>query len=190
MTVPTTAAILPVFLTAQGHHTATAIATYSLRQTLVQAMLLAAMFGLAVFVYRGMRHLLGRNTVSRKSQSGTAAPASPKPSLETLTGIYGEPAHIIVANATRGNEADGSLLVYDGDGPGQGFIVYDGIRVSRACITEATFNNAANPYTENNYQIVLTTTDNAHPRIYIPAGPDAAWAGEVLYEIKLRLNIQ
>ena len=105
--------------------------------------------------------------------------------LQSSILTYGEPDHIIVANATRANEAKGAILVYDS----QGYMLYDHVRIDKKAISEITFHNAASPYEPNNYQIVIKTTLPDKPTIYIPTGSDITWTQDVLVQIKSAISI-
>ena len=94
-----------------------------------------------------------------------------------------EPSDTILVNPTRGSEPVGVILVYDDEG----LFVYDGNVIHKADIVDVTFNNAATPYTPNDYQVVIATRNSACSRIRIPVGADSGWAMEVVAQIKKHL---
>lgn len=96
--------------------------------------------------------------------------------VDSLVHLYGEPDDVILFNAARGNEADSVVLVYDS----QGFFVVGGVKVRREEIVDVTFNNTANPYMANDYQVVIQTTLREHPSMHFMVGQDLSWAGEVV----------
>lgn len=98
---------------------------------------------------------------------------------------YGNPDVVIVVDASRGNEPDGSVLVYDAGGmDGGGFFVNDGMAVDKKSVADVTFHNAALPYVANAYYIVVSIKDDKEKKIHIYAGKDVIWAREVCEEIK------
>lgn len=120
-------------------------------------------------------------------ESPTPQATDGKPTLDTLIATYGQPDDLILVKPTRGNEPDGAILVYHkGDSVS---LVYDGIRLDKEQIADVTFNNASTPYTVNDYQIVLTTTDDSCGTIYIPTGMDASWAHDILSQVKRHLSL-
>ena len=98
---------------------------------------------------------------------------------------YGNPDVVVVVDASRGNEPDGAVLVYDAGGmDGGGFFVYDGMVVSKKSVADVTFHNAALPYVANAYYVVVSTKGEKAKKIHIYAGNDVIWAREVCEEIK------
>ena len=115
-----------------------------------------------------------------------------RPSPEEMEGAwkevveqYGEPDEVIVVDATRGGETEGVVLAYDlGGQDNGGFLLYEGLVIDKRSVESVTFNNAAIPYVENAYQIILTTTSDSHPQVFIPVGRDVHWTREVLAQIE------
>lgn len=91
--------------------------------------------------------------------------------------MHGQPEAAVVLDATRSNELDAVILVYDRQ------LVVGGEAISREAVTGVTFNNAANPYVNNNYQLVLTTTLPVRPVIRAALGSDAEWAKQVTTDL-------
>jgi hypothetical protein len=104
--------------------------------------------------------------------------------IQTVTETYGTPDDIVVVNPTRGNQLDGVILVYDE----KGFLYINGIILNKNEITDVSFFNAANPYMSNEYQIVIKTTSERNPSVYISVGNELGWAKNVLFQIKGHLG--
>ena len=51
-----------------------------------------------------------------------------------------------------------------------------------------SFFNAANPYMANDYQVVIKTTSERYPSVYISAGNELGWAKDLSTQIKSHLN--
>lgn len=100
-------------------------------------------------------------------------------SLEEVTAQYGEPDDCIVADATRGNETAGCILVYRRER----MMVVAGEPVSTDNITDVTTVNMATPYTVGQYQLVLTTKEPGREYIRMEVGMDAGWAKDVATEV-------
>lgn len=92
---------------------------------------------------------------------------------------YGEPDDVIVADATRANEAAGCILVYKQ----KRVLVVAGEPISMDNITDVTSVNTATPYTVGQYQIVLTTNHSDRQYIRIDVGMDAEWARNVAMQV-------
>ena len=100
-------------------------------------------------------------------------------SLDEATAQYGEPDDCIVADATRGNETAGCILVYRQ----KRLMVIAGDPVSMDDIIDVTTVNMATPYTVGQYQLVLTTRRPGREYIRMEVGLDAAWAKDVATEV-------
>lgn len=100
-------------------------------------------------------------------------------SLEEATAQYGEPDDCIVADATRGNETAGCILVYRR----KRMMVVAGETVSTDNIIDVTTVNMATPYTVGQYQLVLTTKEPDREYIRMEVGMDAGWAKDVATEV-------
>ena len=99
--------------------------------------------------------------------------------VQTVLDQYGEPDELIILDPTRGNEANSVIAVYKA----KGIWIIEGEPVERQAIVSATFNNAAVPYTENAYQIILNTTLDHAPLIHLSVGRDLNWAKETFEQI-------
>lgn len=100
-------------------------------------------------------------------------------SLEEATAQYGEPDDYIVADATRGNETAGCILVYKE----KRLMIIAGEPVSMDDIIDVTTVNMATPYTVGQYQLVLTTRRPGREYIRMEVGLDAGLAKDVATEV-------
>lgn len=100
--------------------------------------------------------------------------------IQTITDTYGTPDDIIVVNPTRGSELDGVILVYDK----KGFLYINGIILNKDEITDISFFNSAIPYMANDYQIVIKTSSERYPSVYLSVGNDLGWAKDLYVQIK------
>ena len=91
--------------------------------------------------------------------------------VDELINFYGEPDDIVLLNPTRGNEAQGVVLVYSQ----QGFIVVDGEKMLIADIDDVTFNNAA-------------PQNKKQPLHHLPLGNDGDWALQATEQLRQYLN--
>ena len=116
--------------------------------------------------------------------------------VEKMVERYGEPDATIVTDGTKGMAPDSTVLVYDhGGSDGNGFLVYDGLAIDKSSITELTFHREErSPYGAHNYtfpelfEIVLNTTDDNHPKVFVNAGHDLELAKETMLEIRKHLD--
>ena len=122
--------------------------------------------------------------VSARPKNTNLIPDQVSENIQTVTDTYGTPDDIIIVNPTRGNELDGVVLVYDE----KGFLYYNGILLNKNEITDVSFFNAANPYMANDYQVVIKTTSERYPSVYISAGNELGWAKDLSTQIKSHLN--
>ena len=115
--------------------------------------------------------------------------------VEKMVEQYGEPDATIVTDGTKGMAHDSTLLVYDhGGSDGNGFLVYDGLAIDKSSITDLTFHREErSPYGAHNFtfpelfEIVLNTTDENHPKVFVNAGHDLELAKETMVEIRRHL---
>ena len=112
--------------------------------------------------------------ILRKRSKNTPQKEQPKPAP-----LSGEPDAQIVVNPTRANEPDGSVLVYKKEG----VIVFDGVQIPIDALADAfVININDNPYVPQSYHIQLNLGNGRTVRI--PAGNDAAFAGEALKQLQ------
>lgn len=115
--------------------------------------------------------------------------------VEKTVERYGEPDATIVTDGTKGMAPDSTVLVYDhGGSDGNGFLVYDGFAIDKSSITDLTFHREErSPYGVHNFtfpelfEIVLNTTDDDHPKVFVNAGHDLELAKETMVEIQKHL---
>lgn len=101
--------------------------------------------------------------------------------VDDLTAEYGEPEDVIIVNATRANEAMGVILAY------KDFFVIEGRRIEKSDIKDVTFNNSGTPYTPSEYQVIIAAGQTQGDYVHVNAGYDAAWAKDVVEQIKQNL---
>lgn len=99
--------------------------------------------------------------------------------IEEAIAEYGEPDDSIIADATRANEAAGSILVYKQ----KRILVFGGVPVSMDTIKDVSSVNTATPYTFGQYQVVLTTTLHDRQYMRLDVGMDAEWARDVAMQV-------
>ena len=104
----------------------------------------------------------------------------PKPlTIEEATAEYGEPDEVIIADATRANEAAGCILVYKQ----KRILVIAGEPVSMDDIVDVSSVNTATPYTVGQYQVVLTTKRSDRQYIRLDVGMDNDYAKDVAMQV-------
>ncbi|MBQ6156398.1 MAG: hypothetical protein IJK22_07325 [Bacteroidales bacterium] len=116
--------------------------------------------------------------------------------VEKMVELYGEPDATIVTDGTKGMAPDSTVLVYDhGGSDGNGFLVYDGLAIDKSSITDLTFHREErSPYGAHNFtfpelfEIILNTTDDNHPKVFVNAGHDLELAKETMLEIRKHLD--
>ncbi len=131
---------------------------------------------LALFVLLGVFIYLAR----KHSEKDLAAFTAQKDEPDTVDGFveaHGEPEAVVVLDATRSNELNYVVLVYENE------LIVNGEPIERGKITNVTFNNANNPYVNSDYQLVLTTTIPDKPTVKAPVGSDSHWASEVTTQL-------
>ena len=116
--------------------------------------------------------------------------------VEKMVELYGEPDATIVTDGTKGMAPDSTVLVYDhGGSDGNGFLIYDGLAIDKSSITDLTFHREErSPYGAHNFtfpelfEIILNTTDDNHPKVFVNAGHDLELAKETMLEIRKHLD--
>ena len=103
--------------------------------------------------------------------------------VQTIFDEYGEPDELIVLDATRAGEVEAVVVVYKR----KGFWVINGSPISQSAIVDVTFNNASTPYGIDDYQIVLRTTQDDTPYIWLHVGNDRNRAKEIFEKIQASL---
>lgn len=103
--------------------------------------------------------------------------------VDDYVAMHGEPEEIMVTDATRSNELNAVILVYENE------IVIEGQPVQRDKITNVTFYNAQNPYLEKEFHLVISTSVPETPTIETPIGSDAESAKEITARLMSLLSL-
>jgi hypothetical protein len=181
-------AISAVFdLTAGGKTTEVALKT-----AVIYSILFTVLWGLIVERNRKNRE----KEADENEEITDSSDVSGTNTVEKMVEQYGEPDATIVTDGTKGMAPDSTVLVYDhGGNDGNGFLVYDGLAIDKSSITDLTFHREErSPYGVHNFtfpelfEIVLNTTDDDHPKIFVNAGHDLELAKETMLEIRKHLN--
>lgn len=131
---------------------------------------------LAVFILLGIFIYVAGKRSDKDLAVFTAHEDKPD-TVDDFVEAHGEPETVIVLDATRNNELNCVILVYEHE------LVVNGEPIERSKVTNVTFNNASTPYTISDYQLVLTTTIPDKPTVKTPVGSDAHWASEVATQL-------
>ena len=97
---------------------------------------------------------------------------------DELIAKYGDPDDIILLDASRGNEADSVVLVYDST------IIINGEKINKSDISEVTFKNAAIAYLPDDYQVILISKNPNIPPIQLHVGYERKWAMKVVEQLQ------
>ena len=120
--------------------------------------------------------------VKRRVERSPQTDAEPT-TVDDYIAQHGEPEAMVLLDATRSNELNAVVLVYDHE------LVVNGESIDRAAVTDITFNNASNHYVNCDYQMVLTTTLPDSPVVRTPIGSDAEWASEVTRQLAQAIQL-
>ena len=100
--------------------------------------------------------------------------------VDELIAQYGDPDDLVLLDASRGNEAEGVVLVYDkGD-----FLIVNGEKINKSDISEVTFKNAAIAYLPDDYQVILISKNPNIPQIQLHVGYERKWAMKVVEQLQ------
>lgn len=100
--------------------------------------------------------------------------------VDELIAQYGDPDDLVLLDASRGNEAEGVVLVYDkGD-----FLIVNGEKINKSDISEVTFKNAAIAYLPDDYQVILISKNPKIPQIQLHVGYERKWAMRVVEQLQ------
>ena len=100
--------------------------------------------------------------------------------VDELIAQYGDPDDLVLLDASRGNEAEGVVLVYDkGD-----FLIVNGEKINKSDISEVTFKNAAIAYLPDDYQVILISKNPKIPQIQLHVGYERKWAMKVVEQLQ------
>lgn len=159
----------------------------------------AALYSISFTILWGLiveRTRKNREEEADENEEITASPDVPEiHTVEKMVERYGEPDATIVTDGTKGMAPDSTVLVYDhGGSDGNGFLVYDSLAIDKSSITDLTFHREErSPYGAQNFtfpelfEIVLNTTDEDHPKVFVNAGHDLELAKETMVEIRKHL---
>lgn len=100
--------------------------------------------------------------------------------VDELIAKYGDPDDLVLLDASRGNEAEGVVLVYDKDD----FLIVNGERINKSDISEVTFKNAAIAYLPDDYQVILNSKNPNIPQIQLHVGYERKWAMKVVEQLQ------
>ena len=100
--------------------------------------------------------------------------------VDELIAKYGDPDDLVLLDASRGNEAEGVVLVYDkGD-----FLIVNGEKINKSDISEVTFKNAAIAYLPDDYQVILNSKNPKIPQIQLHVGYERKWAMKIVEQLQ------
>ena len=98
--------------------------------------------------------------------------------VDELIAKYGDPDDIILLDASRGNEADSVVLVYDST------MIINGEKINKSDISEVTFKNAAIAYLPDDYQVILISKNPKIPPIQLHVGYERKWAMKIVEQLQ------
>lgn len=98
--------------------------------------------------------------------------------VDELIAKYGDPDDIILLDASRGNEVDSIVLVYDS------MMIINGEKINKSDISEVTFKNAAIAYLPDDYQVILISKNPKIPQIQLHVGYERKWAMKVVEQLQ------
>lgn len=98
--------------------------------------------------------------------------------VDELIAKYGDPDDIILLDASRGNEAESVVLVYDST------MMINGEKINKSDISEVTFKNAAIAYLPDDYQVILISKNPKIPQIQLHVGYERKWAMKVVEQLQ------
>ena len=98
--------------------------------------------------------------------------------VDELIAKYGDPDDIVLLDASRGNEADSVVLVYDST------MIINGEKINKSDISEVTFKNAAIAYLPDDYQVILISKNPKIPQIQLHVGYERKWAMKIVEQLQ------
>lgn len=98
--------------------------------------------------------------------------------VDELIAKYGDPDDIVLLDASRGNEVDSVVLVYDS------MMIINGEKINKSDISEVTFKNAAIAYLPDDYQVILISKNPKIPQIQLHVGYERKWAMKVVEQLQ------
>ena len=114
----------------------------------------------------------------RKKKPEDSSESRKNKTVDELIAKYGDPDDIILLDASRGNEADSVVLVYDS------MMIINGEKINKSDISEVTFKNAAIAYLPDDYQVILISKNPKIPPIQLHVGYERKWAMKVVEQLQ------
>lgn len=114
----------------------------------------------------------------RKKKPEDSSESRKNKTVDELIAKYGDPNDIILLDASRGNEADSVVLVYDST------MMINGEKINKSDISEVTFKNAAIAYLPDDYQVILISKNPKIPQIQLHVGYERKWAMKVVEQLQ------
>ena len=114
----------------------------------------------------------------RKKKPEDSSESRKNKTVDELIAKYGDPDDIILLDASRGNEADSVVLVYDST------MMINGEKINKSDISEVTFKNAAIAYLPDDYQVILISKNPKIPQIQLHVGYERKWAMKVVEQLQ------
>lgn len=114
----------------------------------------------------------------RKKKPEDSSESRKNKTVDELIAKYGDPDDIILLDASRGNEVDSVVLVYDST------MMINGEKINKSDISEVTFKNAAIAYLPDDYQVILISKNPKIPQIQLHVGYERKWAMKVVEQLQ------
>ena len=114
----------------------------------------------------------------RKKKPEDSSESRKNKTVDELIAKYGDPDDIILLDASRGNEVDSVVLVYDS------MMMINGEKINKSDISEVTFKNAAIAYLPDDYQVILISKNPKIPPIQLHVGYERKWAMKVVEQLQ------
>ena len=114
----------------------------------------------------------------RKKKPEDSSESRKNKTVDELIAKYGDPDDIILLDASRGNEAEGIVLVYDST------MIINGEKINKSDISEVTFKNAAIAYLPDDYQVILISKNPKIPPIQLHVGYERKWAMKIVEQLQ------
>ena len=119
----------------------------------------------------------------RKKKPEDSSESRKNKTVDELIAKYGDPDDIILLDASRGNEADSVVLVYDST------MMINGEKINKSDISEVTFKNAAIAYLPDDYQVILISKNPKIPQIQLHVGYERKWAMKVVEQLQHHVSL-
>ena len=119
----------------------------------------------------------------RKKKPEDSSESRKNKTVDELIAKYGDPDDIILLDASRGNEVDSVVLVYDST------MIINGEKINKSDISEVTFKNAAIAYLPDDYQVILISKNPKIPQIQLHVGYERKWAMKVVEQLQHHVSL-